>query len=613
MSFLNLAALGLLGLLPVIVILYLLKLKRKPLVISSHLLWKKAIEDYTANTPFQKLRKNLLLLIQLILLTLLILGLARPMIKTAEGENKSRVIIIDASASMNANDTGVSRFESAKKKAEELIRDMGSGDKSMLIVSAAQTTVRQGFTDSKSELLRALEKIKSTDTSGDLREALTLAVSLFDENDDGEIVIISDGGGGDISDFADVNYPLHYIPVGVNSDNVGITGIDIRSSFQNPDARQIFISIENFSEREEEITLEMKLNNRLIDARLLKFAPGQRISEIFEYSGNEEGIIKVSLDHYDSLEQDNTVYSYMTPRNDINILLVSTGNYFLERCLMLDPRVRVSKISPAEYTARGDYDIVVFDGFTPDFPVGQTPAVFINCLPQEVTDESRSVLEYPTILDWDRSHPIMRFIDMSDVMVAEAKNVSLPPVWTPIVNSVKAPLVAVMDGLEHRWAYIGFELYNSNWTLRVSFPIFIANAIKWLTEPQSKAEYTQIITGTPIPIYFDDETEKYTVIDPHLNRHEVLFQGNPTFFTKTDFVGSYKIEGGDATRTIAANLTSERESNIDPKPEVKIGAASISGDTDKIKRIKEIWPWLAWAALALLVFEWYVYHRRRFL
>src|SRR5215203_6901721 len=89
---------------PSLLLLYFLKLRRREVVVPSTLLWKKAIQDLQVNAPFQKLRKNLLLLLQMLLLLLLLLALARPVANYSPGAGQSTVIIIDRSASMAARD-----------------------------------------------------------------------------------------------------------------------------------------------------------------------------------------------------------------------------------------------------------------------------------------------------------------------------------------------------------------------------------------------------------------------------------------------------------------------------------------------------------------------------
>src|SRR5213595_3684695 len=87
---------------PALLVLYFLKLKRRELVVSSTLLWKKAIQDLQVNAPFQKLRRNLLLLLQLLLLLMLCLALSRPVSNYTPGAGKTSIILVDRSASMSA-------------------------------------------------------------------------------------------------------------------------------------------------------------------------------------------------------------------------------------------------------------------------------------------------------------------------------------------------------------------------------------------------------------------------------------------------------------------------------------------------------------------------------
>src|SRR4029453_16820908 len=107
------AALALLALAIPIIIFYMLRLRREELNVSSELLWRRALQDRTANAPWQRLRRNLLLLLQLLLLVLLVASLARPFLFSDAPAAGNIVVVLDASASMQARDEegGITRFE----------------------------------------------------------------------------------------------------------------------------------------------------------------------------------------------------------------------------------------------------------------------------------------------------------------------------------------------------------------------------------------------------------------------------------------------------------------------------------------------------------------------
>ena len=105
--------------LPALVALYFLKLKRKDILVSSTLLWKRSLEDFRVNAPFQKLRRNWLLLLQLLVFLLLIFAAWRPRVAAKLGAGRSLIVLVDNSASTSAKENEGTRLELEKGEALE--------------------------------------------------------------------------------------------------------------------------------------------------------------------------------------------------------------------------------------------------------------------------------------------------------------------------------------------------------------------------------------------------------------------------------------------------------------------------------------------------------------
>ena len=146
-----------LALIPIIILLYLLKLRRTPIVISSTLLWMKSLQDLTANAPFQRLRKNLLMFLQILILILIVIALARPYIN-AEGRAGATIcILLDRSASMQAIEGEATRMDLAKQAALEVVEEMQRGDRVMLVTFAENSNVLVELTSDRARLRDAIQ------------------------------------------------------------------------------------------------------------------------------------------------------------------------------------------------------------------------------------------------------------------------------------------------------------------------------------------------------------------------------------------------------------------------------------------------------------------------
>ena len=194
MSLLNPLALILLSLLPLVVLLYFLKLKRPVIKVPSTLLWRKAIEDMRVNSPFQRLRRSLLLIFQLLILSAMIFALARPLLLVRDSIGDSLIVLVDNSASMSAaGPGGRSRLDAARREILDLTDNLDRNAEMMVIVFNTRSSVACAFTGNRRELREAVSAIKPTDCSTDIAPALRLAKSIAAARARPRLAVYSDG------------------------------------------------------------------------------------------------------------------------------------------------------------------------------------------------------------------------------------------------------------------------------------------------------------------------------------------------------------------------------------------------------------------------------------
>jgi hypothetical protein len=163
---------------PLIILLYFLKLKRKPISVPSTFLWKKAIEDLHVNSLFQWLRQNILLLLQLLILVVFLYSLLGFRYHGSTMRGKHYILMIDNSASMSAKDVQPTRLDWAKDEALKEIDAAGDSDVGMVLVFNSKATTLQGYTSNRAKLREAVRGIEPTQRPTRIEEALSLAESL---------------------------------------------------------------------------------------------------------------------------------------------------------------------------------------------------------------------------------------------------------------------------------------------------------------------------------------------------------------------------------------------------------------------------------------------------
>ena len=609
MKFLAPIAFGFAAALPVVVVFYLLKRKRVVKLISSTLLWQKFLAETQANAPFQRLRHNWLLLLQLLLLALVVFALARPY---AAGQAKSsslRVLILDASASMQATDEKPSRFEKARAEALKWVDGLRDTDRMVVLLAGANTEVKQSATSEKSALRRAVQSCEVTDAPTRLAEALKLAETLVRDQKDAQVHLFSDGAVPNFAEMENKNLPLIFHRLGIGANNLGITALDVRANPDNPAERAIFATVANFSPNAVKTELELRFDDQLLETRPLDLGPTNSQPLVFIAPQSRDGVFTVHLTATDDLAVDNQASIVSLMPQPVRVLLVTRGNRFLEKALRAAPNAQL-KITAALADAAADTDVVVLDDVIPAvWPRGNVLALHTA---NTNWFESWSVVKTPPIVDWKNTHALLRYVNFDNVFVAESLAVKTPTWAVPLVESPQTPLILAGEFQHQRVVWVAFDVLQSSWPLRISFPIFIHNAIDWLNPASTSSSQLTLRAGDAFRIGLAQPAGTATVKRPDGSTRTLALEANSReiVFGETYKQGIYHLTAGTNEITFCVNLTDAAESNIQPRDEIKFGEyAKVTASTLQRANV-EFWRWIAAAGLALLLFEWWFYHKR---
>lgn len=639
---------------PTILALYFLKLKRQPLEVPSTYLWSRTIEDLHVNSIWQRLRQSLLLLLQLLLVALLILACFRPGWRGAQLVGNRFIFLVDTSASMTATDIEPTRLEAAKKQILGLIDQLRADDVALVISFSNVARVEQSFTSNRSLLRQKINQIKATNRTSDLREALRAAAGLANpgRTSDAEnandvqvaealpatLYLYTDGGFSAVPDFSLGNLTPKYIPLGTDSpQNVGIVAFTAERNPEKPDQWQAFARLENSGDDEVRLEVSLSRDGGLADAQTVAVPAHGQAGVEFKLPEIERATLQLVLDRRDHLAADNQAYAAVDPGRRARVLLVTTGNTAFQFALDTEEARELAEltvVAPAELDAKkhqdqalaAHWDLIIYDRCVPRL-MPQANTLFIGRVPPAAGWSQGSKTIRPIIIDTDRVHPLMQYIELGDVLVVEGAPLKTPPGGSALIDADIGPVFAIAPRAGFEDAALGFEILGpddqgkiepkTDWVIRRSFPVFAMNVLRYLGGVARTGDMPSVKPGQPIILRTESLADRVTVQRPDGRRTEILRQGTNQFvITDTDQLGVYRVfegRGAKPTRQFAVNLFDNRESDLKPRPTIELGHEEVAGVGGLEPARKELWRWLLGAGLVVLAFEWYVYNRRVYL
>ncbi len=483
--------------------------------------------------------------------------------------------------------------------------------------------------------------------------------------------LYSDGRFPDVPQFAAGNLSLEYHRIGAAGadavNNIGIVTMRALRDEKDSSKLQVFLRVLNFGKEPKKVTVELeygkggafdsiKTQEITLPARVVepgeKGNPprdnpeGQAITfDIPEADESNELILHARLKGWrDQFALDDEAWLVCGVVRKARVLIVTPGNDILRNFFDLDETTKVAKvnwISPADLDDRskylgparnGEYDLVIFDRCAPadinSLPRANT--FFIDSVPPPWKRRDLPPLKGAVIRNPASSHPLMRHLTGLDEIAFtgafrfDLRDPRVPPRVPRLLEADRetALLFVLPERTVNReHLVLTFPLVNdkgewtTTWNLKLSFPVFLRNVLYTLGNVSDAASEENVRPGEVEELRPEGGAEVVEVAGPADRagkRSQSRLKGGKAMrfnFQNTDQVGVYQATWPGGSRSFAVNLFDEEESNTQPRDEIKLGDQKF-GAGQLRRQVYDTWKWVALGALALLVLEWAVYHRK---
>ncbi len=618
MSFTALSSAWLAALLVPLVAFYFLKLKRPRQDVPSLVLWRQVIADQRVNSPFQRFKRNLLLLLQILLLALLVLAAMQPLIRSGVSRAERLPVLIDVSASMAGLDKpgGMSRLDAAKQRVREMIANLPS-DQALCLVAFSRSARRlTPFTNNKTELRDALDALAVEDVAGDLDEALRTAQALARGASFDKVLLLSDGNFPAQANF-ELSFRIDFQRLASAGPNFGITACNARRGIAGQ--WDVFVQLGGAAGGESNSgAVELIANGEAIATENVTLVSGAAPRLVFKVSGEQPALIEVRFTPrgFDSLASDNRAWLALPAVRQLDVYVPPALVSYRHALEAMDG-VRLFPSGDAALPAVFD---LAFANSPADLALVGRVLVSVGFVPPDLQKLVSVEAGDANVVDWRRESSLLQHVTFADVVLLEDPRNAAGVTESTYANlgyevlayGPQGPLMLDRRDGDNLRVHLLFHTDRSTLPYRVAFPIFVSNLVQAALRESHLGEVDAVSTGV-LPALTLDANRAYRIDGPEGLRREErsdergLLAGVPALRA-----GEYAIEEGGATLTrIGASVLSSSESSlvaveqIEFNDRLKVVAASVPLSVERA-----LWWPLAFAGFAVLLVEWWFYQRR---
>jgi len=578
---------------PFLILLYLLRVRRRDHPVSSVLLWQRSAAT-PAYRPSRRIERSLLLLLQILATAALVTGLARPAVlsRYAPGD---LLLVLDLSMSMRARDVSPTRFDRARAEALEAASRLRAGRRAGVVIAGARPELLVPLTSDHNTIAAALRGLQPWDVSGDISGAVALAAE-HPLGPGGRILVWTDAARGPLPALPQAVYRI----LGTSDDNVGIT---MFRAAHGPDGAEALLRVDNFSARPRRIPVVVTRDRTGVYRGTLDLPGGGSRTVVFPVT--DSGVFQARLGTHDLLPGDDVASAVLDPAPLPAVLLVSPGNPYLERLLQVLPVARAVETRTADPRTWGAFGVVILDRTDPG-PIPPGDYLMIGAVAPNVPAAAVGEVSGPRFATWDRTDPILQYVDLSSVRVARA--LALAPQGGRVLAGGDVPLLWAYEGGGIRALVLGFALQDSDLPQHVAFPILMANGLAWLGGGALElraGEVLQVPAGGAAGA---------DLIHPDGRHQAVPAEEGMFLLPPLTRAGVYQLRGPGGAREITV-LSADRRAGL-IRPGTAPAAARPAGQGGRgqgrgqLSSQVPLWPWFLLGAVGVAMGEWILATRR---
>lgn len=531
---------GLLSLLaiPLLIAIYFILHKYREKTITSTYIWHISDRFERKKIPLSKINQPWILLLQILLIVVFSLALSKPIIRTQNSAEKM-CFLLDDSGSMNIVENNKTRFELAKDKITEIVKQSKDGCSYSIILSSNDGRVVLEETENRDNVYKTLTELEPTHTFSTIDSALSIVQEEFSKDLSMHAYFVTDKN---YDNFTNIDV----IKVGSNIDNYAITDVSYRI-----DDGHIIIDGYLFS-YVSDTNLTVRLSFDDIAVKSETFSVNKMTKTNFQMKVLESEFEKATLEiiNEDSLTEDNKVEVYYHEINDaFKTIIVSNNSLYLEAILKAVCVTEIEVISPTLYKGEMGYDLYIFDGTAPvELPTDGGIMMFNisdNILSSGFIYQSQEILENGKKLQYEKGNTstystLTYGTKENEIYISRYLKYSFYSSFTTILSCDGFP--AVFAGINEngtREVVFSFDLHDSNMPLLFDFIPLMKNFVEYCV-PNIINNYAYEC-GENLAINVIPQCESIEIISPSNRVSYIENDGEGYAYYTLNELGTYEI------------------------------------------------------------------------